>query len=104
MFTFKEFIEQKVLIEVGPPPGGMAPPPPPPGGGGLGMPGALPGGGAPPPPPGGLGGAPPMGGMGGAPPMGGPPQGGNQAPTKLKAYNVWDVLEKVLGIGQDMKG
>ena len=35
---------------------------------------------------------PPMGGMPGA----APPGGGGQAPEKLKAYNVWDVLERVL--------
>ncbi len=52
------------------------------------------GGGAPPPMGGGLGGmgGPPMGGG-----MGAPPGGGGQAPMKLKATNVWDVLEKYLG-------
>lgn len=46
------------------------------------------------------------GGMGmGAPPMGGGMPGaptGGTAPQKLKAYNVWDVLERVLsGDGQE---
>jgi hypothetical protein len=42
-----------------------------------------------------------MGGGMGAPPMGGAPgAGGGQALQKLKAYNVWDALEKVLG-GED---
>lgn len=43
-----------------------------------------------------MGGMPPMGGMPGA------PGGGGSAPNKLKAYNVWDVLERVLsGDGQE---
>jgi len=95
MNTFKKFLEFK-LNEA-------APPPPPPGGaGGISGPGALPpAGGAPP-----MGGMPPMGGgMGmGAPPMGGMPgaPAGGTAPQKLKAYNVWDVLERVLsGDGQE---
>lgn len=59
MYTsFKYFLEQRLLTEIGPAPAAGAPPAP---GGGLGMPGAL--------PPGGPGGAPPMGG--GMPPMGG---------------------------------
>lgn len=94
MKTFQQYIE--LLTEQAPPaPGGAAPPPAP--GGGIGVPGAL-------PPAGGLGVPPPMGGglggglgMGmGAPPMGVP--GAGTAPQKLKAYNVWDVLEKVLGV------
>jgi hypothetical protein len=94
MKTFKNFLESKFFLEVGEPP---AP------GGGIGAPGALPPGG--PPMGGGMGAPPPMGGgMGGGmpPPMGGgmgaPPGGGaGEAPNKLKAYNVWDVLERVLG-------
>lgn len=100
MNTFKKFLEFK-LHEDAPPP-----PPPPGGDGGIGGPGALPPGGAPPM----GGGMPPMGG--GMPPMGGgmPPMGGGMpgspssgtASEKLKAYNVWDVLEKVLsGDGQE---
>jgi len=56
------------------------------------------GGGAPPPMGGGLGGmgGPPMGGGMGAPPGG----AGGQQPMKLKATNVWDVLEKYLGAEQ----
>jgi hypothetical protein len=38
-------------------------------------------------------GGPPMGGMGG---MGGAPSGASSPSAKLKAYNVWDVLERVL--------
>ena len=97
MNSFTKFLEQKVFMEADPPP---ATPPAvggnPAGGlGGLGAPAALPpmGGGAPPS-------LPPMGGpspsLGG--PLGGPAPGA--APTgqqpKLKAYNVWDVLEKLL--------
>lgn len=91
MDTFNKFLEQKLLKEDAP---GMPP------AGGISAPGSLGG-------PMGAGGAPPMGGM---PPMGGgmgmgmPPMGGGmpgasspgQAPQKLKAYNVWDVLERVL--------
>ena len=100
MYTFKHFLEQRLWTEAGapppPPPGGGGMPPPPPGGG-LGAPGAMP-----PPPPG--GGMPPMGG-GMPPPMGGgmgapPAPGGGEAANKLKAFNVWDVLERVLGGGQ----
>jgi hypothetical protein len=94
MKTFKTFLENRLYSEVAPPP---AP-------GGISAPGALPGGaGAPPPPPPG-GGMPPIGGglsggMGGMPPMpGAAPAGGTgQAPQKLKATNVWEVLERVLG-------
>jgi hypothetical protein len=91
MNTFKNFLEAKLNEADAPPPGG-----------GIGSPGALPPGG--PPPMGGMGGPPlmpmsgppPMGGMGmGGPPMGGAPAGGS-APIKLKAYNVWDVIERVL--------
>jgi hypothetical protein len=41
MYTFKYFLEQRLIAEAGPAPapGGM--PPPPPGGGGLGPPGGL---------------------------------------------------------------
>jgi hypothetical protein len=96
MKTFRQF-----LVEVAPPapPGGL-----PPSGGGLGMPGTLPGGGGMGPPPapmggGGLGPMPMGGGMGPPPaPMGGMGAGapGQSGSTKLKAYNVWDVLERVL--------
>ena len=95
MNTFSKFLETKLFSEDAP---GAAPLSG--GAGGISSPGALPGGamGA---------GAPPMGGGmgmpmgGGMPPMGGmpgaaPPGGGGQAPEKLKAYNVWDVLERVL--------
>jgi hypothetical protein len=96
MNTFKKFLETK-LHEAAPPAA-----PPPPGGGGIGGPGALPpAGGAPPM------GMPPMGGGMGAPPMGGGMPGaptGGTAPQKLKAYNVWDVLERVLsGDGQEQE-
>lgn len=100
MNTFKKFLEFKLHEDT---------PPPAPGGGGISGPGAL-------PPAGGMGGPPTggmppmgggMGGMGG-PPMGGPMGGmpgaptGGTAPEKLKAYNVWDVLERVLsGDGQE---
>ena len=119
MRTFQEYIEIKSFTEAdsptgppgGPPPGGgIGGPPggPPPGGGAGGPPGGPPlGGGIGGPPMGGLGGPPPMGG----PPMGGPPMGdtmslgggseetnqGNSSSNKLKAYNVWDVLEKIIG-------
>lgn len=89
MKTFGQFLN---LIEDAAPPAPAGPP----------------GGGAPP------GGPPPMGGgpppMGGGLPPGGPPgmpgggapgaPGANQAPTKLKSTNVWDVLEKYLNGGQ----
>ena len=97
MNTFKKFLEFK-LHEDAP-----MPPPSPAGGGGIGAPGALPPAGGTPP----MGGIPPMGGgMGmGVPPMGGGMPGaptGGTAPQKLKAYNVWDVLERVLsGDGQE---
>ena len=97
MNTFNKFLETKLFSEVGP-----APAPAPGGAGGIGAPGALPPAGGAPPMGGGM---PPMGGgMGGAPPMGGmpgAPGGGGQAPNKLKAYNVWDVLERVLGDESD---
>ena len=92
MNTFKRFLENKMYSEVAPP----AP------SGGVGAPGALPGGSTPPPPMPMGGGMPPMppmggGGMGG---MGMPPTPGaapSGTPEQLKATNVWDVLEKVLG-------
>jgi hypothetical protein len=96
MNSFTKFLEQKVFMEADPPAmppaGGGAPA----GLGGLGAPAALPpmGGGAPPP-------LPPMGGP--SPSLGGGPFGGpapGAAPTgqqpKLKAYNIWDVLDKLL--------
>lgn len=97
MNTFNKFIEFKLHEDAPMPPSSPA------GGGGISAPGALPpGGGAAPP----MGGMPPMGGGMG---MGGPPMGGmpgaptaGTAPQKLKAYNVWDVLERVLsGDGQE---
>lgn len=98
METFQKFIEQKLLFEADPPaspggPAGAGAPPPgtapsgPPGGpGGISAPISLPSGGGPPM---GLGGPP----MGGGPSPGGDSQSGS---LKLKAYNVWDVLEKIL--------
>lgn len=82
--------------------------PPPTGGGGmtdlggLSTAGSMPGG--TPPPMGGLGGGMPppsmggLGGLGGPTGMGGPTAGATSAAqsNKLKAYNVWDALEKVL--------
>ena len=65
----------------------------------ISNPATLPGGSGGPPP---MGGGP-LGGMGGPPPMGGPLGGmGENGPVnnttqKLKAYNVWDVLEEILG-------
>ena len=110
MRNFKTFLESykwaKLFSELALSPGG-APPPPGPPGGGLGAPGSLPPGGPPPglggPPGGGLGGPPPGlggplgGGLGGPPPDGGANSGGASVANKLKAYNVWDVLEKILG-------
>jgi len=105
MNTFKSFLKNKVFLEQDDPmgdPGGA----PPMGGPDLG--GGMPpmGGGA--PPMGGPdlgGGMPPMGG--GAPPMGGPDLGSpggfssgstaaGKAPMKIKASNIWDVLEDIL--------
>lgn len=99
MKTFQNFLECKIWLEQD-----EAPPPPADAGGAppdMGMPpmGA--------PDLGGGLGAPPMGGGFGGPPMGGPSlspgldsgmgQPGS-APTakKLKAYNVWNVLQKIL--------
>jgi len=97
MNTFKKFVESKILREEGESPPLSAPPSG--GGGGIGGPASMPmgspmggglGGGIGAPPLGGAGlGGPPMGGMGGAP-------GASSPSTKLKAYNVWDVLERVL--------
>ena len=97
MNTFNKFLEVKLLTEIDAPA---------PAAGGISQPGALPGS-----PPGGAppmgGGMPPMGGgmgmpMGGGMPGAAPP--GGQAPEKLKAYNVWDVLERVLsGDGHEEK-
>jgi len=75
MISFSRFLDAKILLEQDAPPGG------PPGGG---------------PPP---GGAPPMPmppGGGGGPPGAGPAPGGagGQGPSKkLKAVNLWDVLQ-----------
>ena len=89
MNTFKKFLEVK-LNEAAP-----GAPPPPAGGGGISAPGSLPPGGAPPPMGGGMGGGMGMPGGGMGMPGAGAPTGGT-APEKLKAYNVWDVLERVL--------
>jgi hypothetical protein len=99
MKKFSQFLQEQLLNEAppGPAPGGLAGPAGlPPGGpppGGLGGP---PGGGLPPMPPlGGLGAPPPtMGGPGGMP---GAPGAGGPA-MKLKSPDVWEVLEKVLGV------
>jgi hypothetical protein len=85
MISFSRFLDAKILLEQDAPPGG------PPGGGPP--PGGPPGGGPPP------GGAPPMPmppGGGGGPPGAGPAPGGagGQGPSKkLKAVNLWDVLQ-----------
>ncbi len=106
MKTFQRFLESKLITEVdAPPPGGLAPggptPPPPPGGDPMGGSplGAPPMGGMPPPPPMG-GGMSPLGGPMGTP-TGAPT--GQSAPTKLKAFNVWDVLERLLGSDESPK-
>ena len=86
MNTFGLFLKNKVILEQDAPMGGPD------------MGGAPPMGGAD------LGGMPPMGG---APPMGGPDLGGpggfssgstaaGKAPMKIKASNIWDVLEDIL--------
>jgi hypothetical protein len=103
MRTFRKFIEKRFLIEQG-----------------IGAPGAIPGGppggGGPPPMGGGpMGGPPPMGGgMGGPPPglggpPGGPPMGGGgpggdmsgKKPLELKPLDVWEVLERLLGLDKE---
>lgn len=105
MKTFNKFLQEQLLLEAPPTPLGDT--------GGISSPGSLPGGPAGPggPPGGGLppvggGGMPPMGGGGGMPPMGGglPPMGGGgpapantQPVMKIKAPDVWSVLEKILG-------
>lgn len=105
MKTFQDFIEHKVLFEqegAAPPADAGAPPAAP--GGDMGMPpmgGADPGAAAM--------GMPPMGGGLGGPGLGGPSLSpsldmgmggggatGSPVAKKLKAYNVWDVLEKLL--------
>lgn len=92
MRSFRTFLDNKLITEAdgpGAPPGG------PPGGG---PPGGGPGGAPPLPMPGG-GGGPPGGMGGGLGGMGGPAPGGGGAQTpakKLKAYNVWDAIEKVV--------
>lgn len=97
MNSFNQFLDNKILLEDAPP--SIPPPTGSPGmspgspiGGGLGMPPPM--GGMPPPPMGGGLGMPPPP-MGGMPPSGGP-TGPSTAPLKLKAYNVWDILEKIL--------
>jgi hypothetical protein len=97
MIKFSKFLEHKLFMEADPPPT-------PPGGGAgglgaLGSPAGMPPPlmGSPPPPMGGLGG--PMGGGLGSPPMPGMPSGSQQ--LKIKAYNVWDVLEKLLSGSKD---
>jgi len=98
MRRFTEYVQKRLLNEA-PLPGGPPGAPP-----GIAAPAGLPPGGPPGAPPGG-GGLPPMGGGMGGPPMGGPPMGappgaaGGTAAMKLKGPNVWDVLEKVLGMG-----
>lgn len=99
MKTFNRFLETKMYLEAVPSPGsapsgvsspGMLPGGPPPSGiGGGGMPPPM--GGMPPP----MGGS--LGGMGMPPPMGGAPAGPQGAAPKLKSYNVWDVLERIMG-------
>ncbi len=103
MNTFGLFLKNKVILEQDAPMGG-------PDMGGAPPMGGADLGGMPP-----MGGAPPMGGpdlggmppMGGAPPMGGPDLGGpggfssgstaaGKAPMKIKASNIWDVLEDIL--------
>jgi hypothetical protein len=107
METFFQFIDTRINEDGGiSTPGAMPPSPisptsPPPsaadplnpvggGMGGMGMPMGS--------PPGGPMGAPPIGGGPGMPPIGGGmgPQSQGSAPQKLKAYNVWDVLERIL--------
>lgn len=92
MISFFKFIESKVLLEQDAPPGGPPAGGPPPGG--------PPAGGAP-PGAGGAGPSPmPMPPGGGAPSMGGggsPGGAGGQGPSKkLKAVNLWDVLQDML--------
>lgn len=102
MIKFSKFLEHRLLLEADPPP---APPGPGGGLGALGAPAGMPpppmGGGAPPPmPPMGGPPMPPMGSGGlGAPPTPGSPSGSQQ--PKLKAYNVWDVLEDLLSGTKD---
>lgn len=83
MKTFVEF------LEIAAPPSNNMPPP------GISGPGTLPPG----PPMGGMPPAPMGGGLGMPMGGGGMPQNpaAQTAPHKLKAYNVWDVLEKILG-------
>jgi hypothetical protein len=107
MKTFQRFIESKLINEVDAPPpptgGGPAASAPmastPPGGDPLGGSPLGASMGMPPPPPLG-GGMSPLGGPMGAPP--GAPTG-QTAPTKLKASNVWDVLERLLGSDDPQK-
>lgn len=101
MKKFKQFLESKIFLEQEPAPD-LAAGAPPAAGGDMGMAppdlggamGAPPGMGAP-PLGGGLGGPSlspgldPMAGGGGAP-------GGSPVAKKLKAYNIWDVLKKIL--------
>ncbi len=107
MKSFREYVEIKSIqeAEAPKPPVGGAPPAGAPPGAPPGGPGAPPGG-ISSPMPGGLGGGPPPSlGGGGGPPIGDPTAGmGGATPDpsktgamKLKAYNVWDVLEKILG-------
>jgi hypothetical protein len=101
MITFREFL---ILNEAPPGPPGLAGPAALPPGGPGGPPGlgGPPGMGGPPPPIGG-GGPPP--GLGGPPGMGGPPMGGapgqQQPVMKMKTADVWEVLERVLGMQPD---
>lgn len=108
MKTFYKFLEHKLLLEqdapapdagaAAPDMGGGAPAGGPPDMGGAGMPPMDMGGMG-----GGLGG-PPMGGPSLSGGLGGPPvEGGQGGPTpkKLKAYNIWDVLEQLLDKPKD---
>lgn len=103
MKIFRDYFQKRFLTEEGIGAPGALPPGGPPGGAAPPM-GGPPGGGPPMggPPGGGLGG-PPGGGLGG-PPGGGAPGGGDlsgKKPLELKPLNVWQVLEKILGIDKD---
>lgn len=101
MFSFNSYLQRKIINEVGnpstPPMGGQT------SGGmpGLGASASLPPGGSPIGGlPGGIGGGlggggmPPMGGMPGG--MGQPGQNPQTGSQKLKATNIWEILERIL--------